>query len=442
MVSERASRAGPWTTVALLILIALVFANALGVGFVFDDVVDIADNPSAKADTFFERLPVTNRPLTKASYALNDAAHGPWPAGFAMINVAIHLVTALLALALIRRAGRGQGPWLGAAVIALWAIHPALTESVTYLSGRSMVLSGALMLTALVAATGPSPRPMLAFLAATLAPLARETALVLPLILLWWQWTVDAGAPRRMRRAWPIWAGTGIGAALMLAMPRHRDLIAFSLDLRDPITALRGNLHAATQTLSFWFGPWQVTILPEPPYPYAWHEPETLWRLALLAAGIGAALAVRRRLPLAAFGIGFTLLSLAPSQSLLWRADPVALKPLYLAGLGLCLTGAALAQRFIGPRSTFAAALILAVPLAGMTIQRNVLFASEIALFADAVQKTPEQGRAWITYAAALMGEARYDEAYTAVETGLRYDPADLTGQTLRAQLATIRGVE
>ena len=57
----------------LLLLAGAVFANALGGVFVFDDYGDITGNPSAHAATYFERLAVMNRPLTKASYALQDA---------------------------------------------------------------------------------------------------------------------------------------------------------------------------------------------------------------------------------------------------------------------------------------------------------------------------------------------------------------------------------
>lgn len=426
---------------AMLALTALVFANALGAGFVYDDIGDIADNPSARAATFLERLPHTNRPLTKASYALNDAAHGLVPAGYAAVNILLHVLSVAMASLALRRAfggSRATAALPAFAAVALWAVHPALTESVSYLSGRSMALSTALMFAALLAATGPRARPLAVFACALLAPVARETALVLPLILLWWAWTI--GLPRG--RLWPAWAGAAMAAALIALMPRHRDLIAFSLDMRDPLTALRGNLAAAAETLAFWFQPWRVTIMPETPLPYGWTEAPTLLPLAGLLCAIALAVALRRRAPQLAFAIGLVLLALAPAQSLLWRADPVALKPLYLAGLGLSLVMVDLAHRAIGPRLTLAIALLIAAPLAWSTHQRNALFASETLLFADAVAHTPQNGRAWIAYGSALMGEGRYGEARQAIEIGLIYDPADQTARNLLELLATLSGVE
>lgn len=427
---------------ALLALTLAVFANALGVAFVLDDVADIADNPSARAATFFDRLPDTNRPLTKASYALNDAAHGLLPGGYAAVNVALHLACAALAFLLLRRIfARDALPAATAsafAVCAIWAVHPALTESVTYLSGRSMLLSAALMLAALSAASGARSRPVLAFTCALLAPLARETALVLPFILLWWRWTI--GLPPG--RAWPVWLGTAAAAIVILAMPRHRDLIAFSLEMRDPLTALRGNLLAAAETLGYWIAPWRVTILPDTPPPYGWLETPPLFCAACFAAAALAAIVLRRRAPVFAFAIGLTLLALAPGQSVIWRADPVALKPLYLAGLGLTLAAVDLARRALDARLVAVAALTLAMALGAMTHQRNALFAAETDLFADAVRKTPENGKAWIAYGAALLGERRYDEAEAALQTGLQLRPYDERAMNMLGSIATIRGVE
>ena len=55
---------------------------------------------------------------------------------------------------------------------------------------RIFLLSAVLMLASLHAATGQRPQPALAFACAFFAPLARETALILPLILIWWRWTI------------------------------------------------------------------------------------------------------------------------------------------------------------------------------------------------------------------------------------------------------------
>lgn len=424
---------------ALLALTALVFANALAVGFVLDDLTDIADNPSARAASFFDRLPITNRPLTKLTYALNDLVHGLVPAGYAALNVTLHLVAATLAFLLLRRAWRTtpDAAQLALAVCLIWAVHPALTESVTYLSGRSMVLSSMLVLGALLAATADRPRPVVAFLCALLAPLARETALVLPLILVWWRFTVG---PRG--RDLPVWLGAMLAAAVMALLPRHRDLVAFSLEMRSPLLALRDNIHAAAETLAFWFTPWRVTIMPDAPPPHAWTELATLVRIAGFLVAFGLAIALRRKAPVTAFGMGLALIALVPSNTIVWRVDPVAIKPLYLAGLGLTLVAVDGARRLAGARITLVVAAVLALALGVQTHLRNTLFQNELALFADAVAKTPDNAEAWIAYGSALLNARRYDEAEAALTRGLDLAPQDERAMNLIRVIATIRSVE
>ena len=432
--------AGHLPVVALLALVAAVFVNALGVTFLLDDIGDIVGNVSAAAETVFERLPLTNRPVTKLTYALNDALHGAVPSGYAAVNLALHLVATVCAFILCRRALTAAGMSCATAVAlsacALWAVHPALTESVTYLSGRSMVLGSVLMLGAMLAATSRQPRLVTAFLCAALAPLARETALVLPLVLLWWRFTI--GGPVSQG---PVWLGTLLAAAVIALMPHHRDLIAFSLEMRDPITALRGNIHAAVETLTFWVMPWRVTILPEAPLPYGWLEVPTLARLAGFLAAVALALVLRRRMPVIAFGIGLALLALAPSQTLIWRADPVALKPLYLAGLGLSLAAADCLRRIAGIRIAVCVSVLVALSLGAMTASRNVLFASATALYGDAVQKTPDNPDALVAYGGALVAEQRYDEAHDVLTRALDRAPHDERAMNLLELVATFRGV-
>lgn len=444
-------RAAPW---ALALLVLGVFANALNGIFLFDDIADVTANPSAKAESFFARLAVMNRPLTKASYAIQDGLHGQWAAAYHGVNVALHAASAVLAFLLLRRAGnlvlrdRSISAGLAFLVTALWAVHPALSETVTYVSGRSMGLSALLILVTILAATGAPSRTngAIAFTAALLAPLARETALIAPAILIWWQVSVQPPETRSraMRRLLPVLAGTALAAAIILVLPRHTDLIAYSLRTRPPLEALQGNIHAAFDILTYWAAPFRVTIDPAPPLSWPWSDTRTLGKLVFLIAMAAAALIERRRRPLVSFGIALALLALVPSNTLLWRADPVSLKPLYLGGLGLTLAAAALLAaglRSRGGRRGMTLAVLMMVAVLGVaSVKRNALFADEIALWRDAAEKTPAYGRPHIMLGYALFNDGRYEEARDVLTIGCDLDPLDeqaaaalaLTEQILR----------
>ncbi|MCC6984247.1 MAG: hypothetical protein IT535_13330, partial [Bauldia sp.] len=349
--------AGPLAAAGgLAFVLMLALAPGLEAPFQFDDWADIVANPAAHAATFLAELPTTVRPFLKASYALTDLVFGLRPLGYHLGSLLLHLAATVLAFALARRAARQAGyapeqaAWVGLATAGLWALHPVATESAIYASGRSAVLSGVLVLGGLLAATGERSSFLSQLVAgglALLAPLARETALVLPFLLLWWQLTVlprePAGA--MARRAAPVWAGALLAALMLLAMPRHRALLGFSLEARAPLDALRVNLHAIMEMLAFWPMPWRISIDPASPVAGGWLSADTLAKGAVLLAAAGLALACRRRWPILALGLGWTLLAIAPSNSLLWRLEPVGLRPLYLASFGLALPLAALLVR-------------------------------------------------------------------------------------------------
>jgi tetratricopeptide (TPR) repeat protein len=334
----------------------------------------------------------------------------------------------LILFVLLARAARLAG-WepvpaqrLAGVAVALWAVHPALAETMAYVSGRSMGLSSLLLLAGLLAATADRPRRGLAGLAAFAAPLAREMALVAPLLLLAWQITVARPEPLRqaLRRAAPVWLGAGLAALVIALMARHRELVAFSLDQRPPLDALRANLFAVPEILRLWVQPGRVSVLPAQPVIHGWADPATLIRLAGLLALPALALALRRRTPLLALAILWALLALVPTNSLIWRVEPVALRPLYLAGIGLSLLLALPLARVRGG-AVLAAGLVLWLSAQGW--QRATLYQDEVALFADAAAKAPDRGPVQLMLGLALANAGRVEEARAALETALVIDP-------------------
>lgn len=422
-----------WATVALGLAIVVVIAPGLSAPFQFDDWADIVLNPAAQARTFFAELPTTVRPLLKATYAVVDAVLGPSALGHHVVNLLLHLGAAACVFALARRAAEAAGRavdavGIGFATAALWALHPVATENVIYASGRSAVLSSLLVFAALLVATSKrlgaasaATGAMLAFL----APLARETAVVLPLLLLWWQATLEGNGPipARIRRAAPIWIGTALAVAVLLVMPRHRDLVAFSLESRAPLEALRVNVRAVFDVLAFWPAPWRVSIDPPSPVVGGWLDLGTILCAAALVVALCLAFAFRRRWPIASLGVGWALIALAPSNSLVWRIEPVGLRPLYLASFGLALPLAFWLADARLRRVGLGVIMVLALALASLTMTRAILYRSTVALWEDAVAKAPAKGRAWVMLGSSYLAEGWYTEAEEAFVEAVRLAP-------------------
>ncbi len=237
--------------------------------------------------------------------------------------------------------------------------------------------------------------------------------------------------PVAIRRVLPVLAGAAVAALVLASMPGHRSLVDFSLQVRGPLDALRGNVHAVADILWLWAAPWQISIDPPQPQAWGWLEPPTLARLAALAAVMALAWRLRRRAPLAVFAIGWTLLCLVPTNTVIWRVDPVALKPLYLASLGPALLLGLLLLRLdrAWPRAGTAAGLALVAALSALTVQRNALYADPVALWRQAVEQAPERGRPWIGLGHALLEADNLAEAEWALAEGLARDPWSLSAR-------------
>src|SRR5262245_19627355 len=188
--------------VLLVVLVVLVFANVLGGGFVLDDHFLIEENPRAHSLDGLRFALTTDvqrfqsgaaapaayyRPLTLASVVVDYALWGSHPGPFHLANLIAHALAAFLAWRLFTRLF--ASPWTAAAVAALWAVHPILSESVAWISGRTDPLATCGVLAALLAwlrrrEGGGALWLALAAAFTYAACLAKESAMLTPLMAL------------------------------------------------------------------------------------------------------------------------------------------------------------------------------------------------------------------------------------------------------------------
>src|ERR1700719_577143 len=136
--------------VALGVLTLLAYSNSFQGGFVLDNRGLLLNDPRLhEASAGNIRLIVDHtywwpngesglyRPFTTLSYLFNYAALGDHdqPEGYHWVNLLLHLGNVLLASALALRLVRRF--WPAVFIAALWAVHPASTESVSNLIGRA-----------------------------------------------------------------------------------------------------------------------------------------------------------------------------------------------------------------------------------------------------------------------------------------------------------------
>jgi len=373
------------------------------------------------------------RPLLKLSYTINWVA-GAGQVGFHLVNLLCHAASALCVFVLGRHwcgsPGTCGATTRAAALTAalIFALHPAQTEAVTYISGRSASLMGLFYLGAVVTYLRDHPRggASPSWLSAgffVAAVLTKETAWTLPFALLLcdvgWR-GVGWGASLRRLRA--HWVALGVLAVLLGATAGYRRLLVGSVAVRtlkeNLLTQIDGHFYLLTRPLLLL----QVNIDPDLPVHTGLSPGLVLKAGVLLALVVLGALQLRAR-PWLGLGVLWWFLHLVPTNSILPRLDVANDRHVYLAIIGPAMAIAVIlwtqAYRWVA----LAAAFALAIGLGGPTVLRNRDYRSQISLWQATAQASPKKARVWnnLGYAYQIAGEV--EAARQAYGRALELDP-------------------
>lgn len=393
---------------------AAAYLTALGGTFQFDDYNVIVDNPAVHGWAAWRQSMPGIRPLLKLSYTTNwqlAQATASGPLGFLLFNLLCHLLGALLVYALGRRwlpllaPGLPQpqrAAWLAA---LLFALHPAQTEAVTYICGRSTGLMGLLYLAALWA-YGFGGTPARRWLSAGLmvaALAAKETGWTAPLALLLLELGRGTHWATALRRLWPHWLALALAAVAAVTVTGYQRLLDGSLALRPPLDNLLAQVDGVFYLLTRPLLALQTNI--DPDIPLTEPGPAFALKAALLLGLLLAGLWQLRRQPWLGVGLLWFFLHLLPTNSLLPRNDLANDRQLYLALIGPAWLAAVALYRWL-PRPAPVAAL-LALALGTATAVRNLDYRSEVALWQATAARSPDKARVWnnLGYAHQQAGE-------------------------------------
>jgi tetratricopeptide (TPR) repeat protein len=357
------------------------------------------------------------RPLLKASYTLNWTL-GPGEFGFHLFNNTVHALNAVLLFFIGKELfPKSENAILTAAL--LFALHPAATEAVTYISGRSSSLMASFYLGALLAYLRGGHWSVSSFLFLCAAAV-RETAVTLPAAL------VLAEAARGwpgwrevLRRQWAHWALLAAGALFILLNARYFQHLAFGYTLRGLGENLLTQVGGISYLVSRLVGLHGYNIDPDLPTLSAWDSTLAMQAMLLAFLAIIGMMNFFKR-PWIAFGILWFFLQLAPTNSIVPRVDVANDRQLYLAGWGIFM---ALLLSF--PRIPGWVTVTLVAAFAISSIHRQLDYASEIRLWESSVRLAPGNSRAHNNLGYAYQLEGRTAEARREYDTALVLDPGN-----------------
>ena len=408
----------------LLLAVALVWPYSLTGPFQFDDWNVIVDAPAVHSLTAWWQSMPGIRPLLKLSYALNWS-RPDLAAGFHLVNLIIHAINGLLVWRLLLhwpQLGRQTAWW----VALMFIVHPAQTEAVTYISGRSMSLMALFWLTAALCWVNGRRGAAVAFFLAALA--TRETAWSLPFVLIVWRRAEGLGWRESARQLWPLWVALGVSVLGLLWLPQYQRMLIHALTIRGPLDNLALQVHGVSYLLIEPLLLLQNNIDPTLPlrarFDFGW------WSGLLAIVAIGA-VGVRWLAQRPAFGLAlcWPLLLLLPTNGLIARLDLASDRHLYLALIGpaalLCHGIASCCADRIMARACAGLALVCAV-FTGLRIHD---YRSESALWEATRIDSPTKARVWNNLGVAYLVEGRPDLARAALSHALTLDPGFMRAQ-------------
>lgn len=432
----------------------IVYAGSFHGSFHYDDSLTILENPHVSDwHTFIGHLDHMVRPVLYATFFVDRSLYGLNPVGYHILNLLLHLAAGLLIYRILRNAvndDRSSVPFWTALV---FLIHPIMTETVTYISGRASGLMAFFYLLALylyIRASQQMNGSRRLYLSGALASFllavgSKETAVTFPVALLLWDWLIRRKHGRELCTTifsdhLPFWIALAFTAAWAWSHPRYSAFTQFSIEIRPFHDHLLSQIHAVAYAVLLCFTPWNQNFDHDLPVFHSLAEWPLPLDLVLLTAMSIATLATWRRFPLITFGIAWFFLQLLPT-SLIPRNDLLSERNLYLPAIGLLLAVVAFGSHLVQWLQTIiwrpaivrfgssVLATTLVVVLCLFTYQRNLLYQDRLLLWSDAVRKSPNKARPHnnLGYAYALRND--WDQAIDEFRTAARLDPDFLLAQ-------------
>lgn len=423
--------------------VLLAYANAFPGVFQFDDYKAIVNSTETHSwEAWAGSVASGYRPLLKLTYLLNSTLNESL-FGFHLFNLLLHSGTVILVYLLALQFGRccaADRNWRWAALFTalLFAVHPVHSEAVTYLSGRSTSLMTFFYLFSLWAyarslAPGQIRFRYLSLALFALAVLSKESAMLFPLALLVWEWACRTPWRVTAKRLWPYWLLFVSGALALLLHPKYWTLMSESVQLRSLHDSFLTQVYVTVAQIGKLAWPLALNI--DPDYPVLHEIGAVLPQLLLLLAMIALAVSSRSTRPWLSLGLAWLVVHLLVLNTFFPRADIANERQLYWADWAMLCALAVEAERWLSRRTAMIALGVLVCVLAGLTLQRNTAYFSEVALWEDTVAKSPNKARAWNNLGFAYQLDGRKDDAVRAYCMAIRLNPEHVKARNNLARL-------
>jgi tetratricopeptide (TPR) repeat protein len=435
------------------------YMPALPGPFVLDDIHNISANRHLKIEELsVESLvdagikgPSRNRPVPKITFALNYYLHGDDARGFRAVNVCLHALAAmglflflkaLMATPVMHRQ-KDKSFSLAFGASFLWLLHPAATQSVSYIVQRMAVMAALFMIFSLYfylrARLGGSFKTRMLFyglciLSGIMAILSKENAVVLLLLIPLCEWFFFQDLSQVwLKRALAIALPVGVLFVLLFVLYFEINPYKFVMGtygFRD--FTLYERLLTQFRVVVLYLGlivfplPASLNLFRDVAVSESLFAPFSTFLCLIFLLGLLAfAIVAARRMRFISFALLFFFITLAPESTIIGLELAFDHRT-YLPSM-LVVAALVWAAIKILPenKSRMALFLIVALLFLGGTSFQNRIWGERLAFFYEGIKRSPQSLRAWTGLSNALILEGYPKEALAAAQRGVELGPDD-----------------
>jgi tetratricopeptide (TPR) repeat protein len=412
--------------ILLTLLGVLAYANSLTVPFHYDDIHFLRENSLIKSlPLFFHSLGdnysqlITGRMFLLFTFYLNYLFSGLDTFSYHLVNLFLHIATAFLFYLLCSwYVGRPDDKQLKIKCVfaaALFLLHPIATESVTYLSSRSSVLSTFCILAALFAffkgtvgkfRVVPYAFSLLFF---CFGLSAKESAIVTPALMLLFDLSfITDRKPFSSRVKYYV---PFLGILLAASFFYAKYLVHPEVSDRAWTTHVLTEFKVFVQYLRLLILPIGLSIYHDVRESISIDFPVIL-SVAITAGLLILAMLIRRKNRIMFFSILWFFINLAPLL-VVKLTDFMAERWVYAASLGFAFAVSELLALVFQwqKRTAIVLSISLLVCLGTLTALRNRVYSDPVTLWTDAAGKSPGETKPFVNLCASYVERGDADNA-------------------------------
>ncbi|MGE0269530.1 MAG: tetratricopeptide repeat protein [Candidatus Omnitrophota bacterium] len=454
-----------------------VYVSVVHYPFLGDDLETIARNPSIRnlaAPEAFARISTPpSRLMVFLSFAFNYQLNRLDAAGYHVFNIILHVVNALLVWQLVRLIFKvpkiylddlaAHKNWIALFSALIFLMHPVQTQAVTYISGRTTPLAAFFYLASLCfymkgrqKESGGKRFLILAAIMAVIGMFTHPVMMTLPIMIILMELIFFKsektlmGAEKDFKIQYLL-----LILCFTLIIPAFyrfgyeeilgRKLTSVSHDLTEETVTGLNYLITQPRVLVTYLKTIFFPVYLNFDYDFRLSKSlidiPVLTSLAVLFLTVFVAVRFYSASILLFFGIIWFYLTLSVESTLIPLPNVISEHRLYLPLVGLSLGGVACLFNFSKRYTLNKVVLgIVVVLLGGLTMQRNTVYRSGVALWSDVIRKAPEKVRAYNNLGLAYLGEGKIDEAVKNFEKAVSLNPQYAKAYFNRGRIDQQRG--